>query len=165
MVEDDGVGHEHHRQHEVAHHQRRVEVEEDDEAAEDDLADHPEDEAGGQPDQVPPVRPAPQGGQDGDDDHDRHRPRHHAVHELDEGVVLERRHDPALGAGRPVGAAEARTGHPHGPAGDNDEAQGEERHEGDTAVAGGRDGESVTHLTQGLPIAAFDAATGCVRGP
>ena len=30
-MEDDGVGHQHHRQHEVAHHQWRVQVEEHDE--------------------------------------------------------------------------------------------------------------------------------------
>jgi hypothetical protein len=129
----------------VAHHQRRVEVEQDDEAAEHDLADHPEDEPGGQPDEVPPVGAPAEGGEDGHDHHDRHRPGHGAVHELDEGVVLERGDDPTLGAGRPVRAPQPGAGHPHRPARHDDETEGDEGRHRDLAVGGRSDGESVAH--------------------
>jgi hypothetical protein len=160
VVEDDGVGHQHHRQHEVAHDQRRIEMGEDDEPAQDDLAEHAENETDGEPGQVPPVRPAAQGGQDRHDDHDRHGAGDSPVDELDEGVVLERRHDAPFGAGRPVGAAEARAGDPHRSAGDDDERQSQQGEERDPAVARRGDREPFAHRTPGLPIAASDAAPG-----
>ena len=128
-----------HRQQEVGHHEAGLQLEQHGEPAQHDLADHAGHQPDRQPQQVLPAGTPDQRAEHGQHHRHRHQPGDRAVHELDHGVVLPRRHDPVLGAGRPVRAAQPRAGQAHRAAGDDDEGQGQQGEEGDPAV--GRRGE------------------------
>ena len=105
VVEDGGVGDEHERQQEVAHHERRGQVEGDGEGAQHDLAEHPGDEAQRQQGEVAPAGLPPERAEDGEDDRDRDEAGDQPVDELDHRVQLEGGHELLLLAAGPVRAA------------------------------------------------------------
>jgi hypothetical protein len=122
------------RQHEqggeeVDHHQVRVELGIDDDPADDRLGEHAEDEAAGQPHEVPAERTASDRREERRGDHDDEHDRDHPVAELDERVEPQRRRQLALRAARPIRAAETRSGQPHRGAGEDDGGDADEGHE------------------------------------
>ena len=134
VVQHHRVGEQGHRQQEVRHHERRREVDEHGDAAEDDLREDPDHESPGQPDQIAAARHPPHRAEHREDHGDGHEAGDRAVRELDERVLLEGSDEPAVLAVRPVGASEAAAGEADGGAADDDRGQQQQRAERQPAV-------------------------------
>ena len=135
----DGRRDEHHRQQHVALHGDRVEVDEDGDPAEHDLAEHAGDEPEREQRQVAAARLAPQRTEHGGDHGHRDGAGEQPVDLLDGGVVRRHVDELLVVAVRPVVAAEPGAGQPDGGAGDDDGDQQPEGDGGDLAVASRRD--------------------------
>ena len=139
VVEEDGVGEQHHRDEEVRHHERGRQQLVDDELAQDDLDDDAADEAEREEHEPPGPGRAHQRAEHGHDHDQRHQAGHDPVDELDHGVRVGRRlgrEAPGL-AVRPVGTPEARPGEPHRRAGHDDDGEQDDRDERDAPVLTG----------------------------
>ena len=100
-------------EHEVGHDHVGVELGVDDDRPEDGLAQDADEEATGQPAQVPAGGRAEERGDPGDRTGDDQDGDDHPVAEFDDGVEGEGRGEALVGAGRPVGAAQSGVGQPH----------------------------------------------------
>ena len=132
--EHEAVRAQHHRQEEVPLHGGRMEVDEDGDAAEHDLADDAGHEPERQPREVPPARLAHQRPEHGEDHGDGDDAGEQPVQLLDRGVRARHVDEPGLAAVRPVGAAESRAGQSHQRAGHHDDHQRREREQRDAGV-------------------------------
>ena len=134
VVEHDGVGEDQDRQDEVGLDGDGVQVGEDRDAAEHDLADHAADEAERQPRQVPPPGLADEGAEHGQDHRDRDDAREEAVHLLDRAVGARDVDEAAPVALGPVRAAQTGAGEAHERAGHDDHGEGQRGQQGQAAV-------------------------------
>jgi hypothetical protein len=91
MGQDDGVGQQDHGGEEVHHDQVRVELRVDDDPAQHGLRQNSGDQAAAQVDQVPPPRPAEDGGEEGGRHGDGKDHRDQPVPEFDQPVELDGR--------------------------------------------------------------------------
>ena len=133
-MEDDGVGEDQDRQDEVGLDGDGVQVGQDGDAAEHDLADDAADEAERQPRQVPPPGLADEGAEHGQDDRDRDDAREEAVHLLDRAVGARDVDEAAPVALGPVRAAQTGAGQAHERAGHDDHGEGQRGQQGQAAV-------------------------------
>ena len=136
--QDHGHGQQGHAHHEVGHDHVGVELGVHHEGADHRLAQDPHDEAGREPAQVAPGRPAEERGHHGHGAGDHQQRDHQPVAELDDRVEAERRGQVVLGAGGPVGAAQPGIGQPDRGPGDHVEdhhGQGDPAEEEEAAGA------------------------------
>jgi hypothetical protein len=129
--------------HEVGHDHVGVELGVDDDATEYGLGQHTEDEASGQPPQVPTGRCPEEGGHVGHSAGHHQDQDHHPVAELDPRVEGRRGRQLLSGAGGPIRAAQAGVGQADGRTGghvEHDGRQGDPRQEEETTGAESRGG-------------------------